>query len=233
MEFFETIQTRRSVRRYTKTPVPDEVIQKALDAALLAPNSSNMQPWEFYWVRTPEKKAKLVEACLSQGAARTAPHLVVAVARMDTWRRNRKLMLEHIKNDPTASKQVVAYYEKLIPMVYSSGPFNILGHIKTVFAFFTGLFRPIPRGPATREDNFDVVVKTTALACENFMLACTAQGYGTCAMEGFDEWRVRNLLGLSHCHARVVMVISVGETDPKGVFGERVRFDRDLFIHEV
>ena len=45
MEFFEVVKARRSVRQYTEEPVPEEVIQKALDAALIAPNSSNLQSW--------------------------------------------------------------------------------------------------------------------------------------------------------------------------------------------
>lgn len=47
MDFFEVVQKRRSVRKFTATAVPEAVIEKAIDAALIAPNSSNLQPWEF------------------------------------------------------------------------------------------------------------------------------------------------------------------------------------------
>jgi nitroreductase len=60
MEFSEVIRTRRSIRGYTDKSVPAAVMNKALDEALLAPNSSNMQSWEFYWVRSPQKKQKLI-----------------------------------------------------------------------------------------------------------------------------------------------------------------------------
>ena len=56
MDFFETVKTRRSIRRFENRSVPSEVILKAFNAAILAPNSSNIQAWNFYWVRTPEKK---------------------------------------------------------------------------------------------------------------------------------------------------------------------------------
>ena len=39
---------------------------KALKAALLAANSSNLQPWEFYWIKDEKKKEDLVKACFSQ-----------------------------------------------------------------------------------------------------------------------------------------------------------------------
>ncbi len=50
-DFYSVVRRRRSVRQYTDNPVPDAVIVRALEAALLAPNSSNLQPWEFYWFR--------------------------------------------------------------------------------------------------------------------------------------------------------------------------------------
>jgi nitroreductase len=94
--FREIVLARRSVRLFEKEAVPETVIEKALELALLAPNSSNLQPWEFYWVQDPEKKKKLVEACLSQAAATTAAELVVCVARTKTWKRNCKNMCEQM-----------------------------------------------------------------------------------------------------------------------------------------
>ena len=58
MDFFDLIRRRRSVRKFTNESVPNEVITKALKSALLAPNSSNLQPWEFYWVK--DKKIKRI-----------------------------------------------------------------------------------------------------------------------------------------------------------------------------
>jgi nitroreductase len=231
MDFFDAVKARRSIRKYTKKPVPPEVVKKCLDAALLAPNSSNMQPWEFYWVKSPDKKKRLVEACLSQGAAATAPELIVAVARTNTWRRNRKLMMGLLEKE-TKHRSRIDYYKKLIPFVYMSGPFNLFGLLKWVGFNLFGIFKPIVRGPNFKGDIEKVVMKSTALACENFMLAASAQGYGSCPMEGFDECRVKKILGLG-CGASVVMVISLGEIDPAGIWGEQVRFDSKLFVFEV
>ena len=72
MEFFELVNKRRSVRKFTNEKVPSEVIRKCLRTAVLAPNSSNLQPWEFYWIRSLEKKEAIVSACFSQNAAKTA-----------------------------------------------------------------------------------------------------------------------------------------------------------------
>ena len=74
-EFEKVVRSRRSVRVYTDEPIPESVMRQCISLALLAPNSSNLQPWEFHWVRTPEKKAELVRLCLGQPAAATAPEL--------------------------------------------------------------------------------------------------------------------------------------------------------------
>jgi nitroreductase len=231
MDFFDTVRARRSVRHFTDREVPDEVVEKAVAAALIAPNSSNMQPWEFYWVRTPELKQRLVTACFSQSAAGTAKHLLVAVARVDTWRRNRDLVLANLGGQ-SAPKPVLDYYTKVVPLSYAQGPFNLLALPKWIFFALMGLFRPAPRRPVTRADLFEVVTKTTALACENLMLAITAQGFASCPMEGFDECRVKRVLGIGR-HARVVMVLGIGEADPKGRTIPQFRIDPALVFKRV
>ena len=221
MEFFDTVRLRRSIRKYTQKAVPSEVIQKALDAALIAPNSSNLQTWEFFWVKSPEKKLKLVKACMSQSAARTAQELLVVVANPSLWKKTNPEMLKYVRS-MKVHKLISTYYEKLVPITYG---LTLLAPLKWLVISLVGLFRPITRGP--------VSLKSAALASENFMLAITAQGFATCPMEGFDEVRVKNLLGLNG-RTRVVMVLSVGEADPeKGTWGPQIRFNREWFIHVV
>ena len=98
MDFFDLIDKRRSVRKFSNESIPEGVITKALKSAVLAANSSNLQPWEFYWVKSRNKKEDLIKACFSQNAAKTAQELIVAVSRIDTWRRNRNLILKHYKD---------------------------------------------------------------------------------------------------------------------------------------
>lgn len=47
MDAMEAILTRRSIRKYTKQPVSDEVLKELLEAAMCAPSASNRQPWCF------------------------------------------------------------------------------------------------------------------------------------------------------------------------------------------
>ena len=47
MDALDAILTRRSIRRYTEKPVPNELIQILLEAAMNAPSAGNEQPWQF------------------------------------------------------------------------------------------------------------------------------------------------------------------------------------------
>ena len=72
MNLAEVLQFRRSVRVYDKEkPIDPEKVKQCLELATLAPNSSNMQLWEFYQITEPELLAKISKACLGQTAAST------------------------------------------------------------------------------------------------------------------------------------------------------------------
>jgi nitroreductase len=47
MDAFETILSRRSIRKYKKQAISDELVQKLLHAAFSAPSAGNQQPWHF------------------------------------------------------------------------------------------------------------------------------------------------------------------------------------------
>lgn len=231
--FMTVVKSRRSVRVFEPEPIPEDHVRQCLRAALLAPNSSNLQQWEFYWVRSAEKKAALVHACLSQPAAKTAAEIIVCVARTDTWRRNSRLMLEELDRQKNAPKAARDYYSKLVPIAYGLiGPCNILSPFKKLLMFGMGLVKPTPREPTTRNDLRIWAIKSAALACENLMLAFRARGYDSCPMEGLDSRRVRKLLDLP-ASADVVMAISAGKRSAKGVYGPQIRFDEKYFLFEV
>lgn len=229
--FEHVVRSRRSVRRFTDAPIPADVLDACLDLALLAPNSSNLQPWAFYKVQTPKKKQALVRACLGQNAAKTAAELIVVVARTDTYLENAKDNLRAWP-DGEAPKLVRDYYTKLVPLMYSQGPLGALGVAKGVVTNAIGQFRPMIRGPFSAAELKVWAVKSTALAAENLMLALRAYGYDSCPMEGFDEARVARLLRLPR-GASIPMVIAAGTRADDGIYHPQIRFDRGRFVFTV
>lgn len=230
-EFDKVITSRRSVRKFTTEAVPEIVIQKAIDHALLAPNSSNLQTWQFYWLKEKEKRHQMNKAFLSQPAATTAPELIVVVSRPDLWKKHSKQMVSLLEKD-NSKHPALNYYKKIVPLFYSLGFFGVIGFLKKIFFFFAGFKRPIPREVTTRGELNTWSAKSAALACENLMLSLRAQGYDSCPMEGFDSKRVKSILKLPR-HSIVVMGISAGKRAKDGVFGEQIRFNRKDFVFEV
>ena len=127
------------------------------------------------------------------------------------------------------------YYNKLIPFAYYHDRFGIAGLIKRIIFVFiniVGYFKPVPRGPIYKHELFETVTKTTALACQNFMMSLVAEGFDSCPMEGFDEKRVKKILDLNW-QCRVVMIFGVGEAAKDGIYSDRFRIDDDLVIKEI
>ena len=63
--FFETIEKRRSIRKYKNLPVPKKDIVKILEAARLAPTAGNQQPWKFLVIQDKKKINKIKEECIA------------------------------------------------------------------------------------------------------------------------------------------------------------------------
>ena len=230
-EFIKVVESRRSVRIYDDSKVKEEDLMKCLELSLLSPNSSNLQPWEFYWVKNPDKKKKLIDYCLGQPAAKTAQELIVCVARADNWQLNTDIMLDMVK-DKELPKAVSTYYKKIVPLAYNQGFLGLFGVLKKISTFFIGLKRSIPREPTSINDMKIWAHKSTALACQTLMLSLRAFGYDSCPMEGIDSFKIKKLLKLPKT-AQICMVVSVGKRAQNGVYGKRFRLNKDRFIKIV
>lgn len=57
--FYQQMCTRRTVRDFSTTPIPKDVIKDALRTAGSAPSGANRQPWHFSVVSTPEIKRQI------------------------------------------------------------------------------------------------------------------------------------------------------------------------------
>ena len=226
--FKKVVESRRSVRIYDDSKVKEEDMLECLELSLLSANSSNLQPWEFYWVQDLDKKKKLIKYCLGQPAAATAQEMIVCVARPDNWKANTQAMLEMFK-EKELPKAVSTYYKKIVPLAYNQGLFGLFGLIKSISVFFIGIKKPIPREPVSFNDMKIWAHKSTALACQTLMLSLRAFGYDSCPMEGIDSLRIKKLLQLPK-KAQICMVISAGKRADNGVYGKRFRLPKDRFI---
>jgi coenzyme F420-0:L-glutamate ligase/coenzyme F420-1:gamma-L-glutamate ligase len=58
----DTLMSRRSLRRYRPDPIPHDVIETLLTAAIWAPSAHNRQPWRFAVLENPTEKEGLASA---------------------------------------------------------------------------------------------------------------------------------------------------------------------------
>jgi nitroreductase len=230
MNFTETVYHRRSTRKYKDQPIDAEKVKACIQLATLAPNSSNMQCWEFYHMVDDATMKKMAHYCLDQQAATTAQQMVVFVTRRDLFHKRRKSMMRLesenvLKNSADNKKEARVkrwelYYGKVIPFLYGRF-FGLLGLFRKLLVNIVGLFRPIVY-QVSEHDVRVVVHKTCALAAQTFMLAMANEGYDTCPMEGFDSRRVKKLLKLPY-GAEINMVVSCGIREEGGIWGDRMR----------
>lgn len=242
MNLEEVLNFRRSVRVFDKArSIDPEKVKYCLELATLAPNSSNMQLWEFYQITKPDLLAKIAHACLDQSAASTASEIVVFVTRQDLYKKHAKFVLDfeegNIRRNSPKERQEKRikdrklYYGKLMPFIYARF-FGILGFFRMLLARTISLFRPMML-EVSECDMRVTVNKSCALAAQTFMIAMANEGYDTCPLEGFDSSRVKKLLHLPH-GAGINMIIPCGIRDgKKGIWGERGRVPFDEIYHRI
>jgi nitroreductase len=241
MNLNEVIKYRRSVRLFNSEQLNTNKIKECLEMSTLAPNSSNMQLWEFYHVIKPELLKKVSHACLNQTAASTANQIVIFVTRQDLYKKRAKFVLgfekENIKRYSPKERQAKRikdreiYYGKIMPFLYCRF-FGLIGLFRLIIIKFIGLFRTITR-QVSESDVRVVAHKSTALAAQTFMIAMANEGYDTCPIEGFDSRVLKKILKLPR-GAEINMAISCGIRDGnKGIWGDRCRIPFNEVYHKM
>jgi F420 biosynthesis protein FbiB-like protein len=143
MDFEEVLHSRRSIRRYTGEPIPAEVLEKLLRAAMWAPSAHDRQPWRWVVITALETKDRLARAMgarlradrLAEGAApetvdavlarsygrlTSAPALVIAcstLAGLDLAPGSRGWQAEHAM----AMQSVAAAIQNLLLAAHAAG----------------------------------------------------------------------------------------------------------------
>ena len=154
-------------------------MEACMDAALKAPNSSNLQTWgNPPCGRCGEEGGLGRGPVLSQPAAGTAPELLVFVGQAgfveDATTNGCSRRLDRAGTVPESAFQ---YYRKITPLVYDQGAFGWRTPFKWWITRWRGLRKPIPREPIGKWGMRIWAHKSTALACAQFMLAMRAHGF--------------------------------------------------------
>jgi nitroreductase len=184
----EAIEQRRSIRQYKDTSVSDEAITQILEAARLAPSSSNLQPWYFVVVKDQTKKNELSEICWGQRDIADAPVNIVCFADYNMYSRDERAK----RRTESAPSAAAASAVPKTPSRFEDPKFR--EYVKS---------HPLPPG----QDTLSSIVANTFIAIENICLMAAGLGLGTCWIGGFTEYKKLNeLFGLGENMVPVAVV---------------------------
>lgn len=106
-------QRRRSVRWYQQKAVETALVQKAIDAASLAPTACNRQPYQFYLINNSQKAAEVAKCAMGTvGFADNIPCLIVVVGDLSAYEAERDRHVIYI-DAALASMQLMLALEAL------------------------------------------------------------------------------------------------------------------------
>ncbi|MBV2135107.1 nitroreductase family protein [Pseudomonas sp. MAP12] len=166
--------------------VPDEQVERILEAARLAPSSSGLQPYEVLVISDAALRARIQAVAKNQAQIADCSHLLVFAA-WDTYTPERiRQAFEQTRRDRGELSEYWANYGKVLEEQY-----------------------PV-RGA---EVNFQHTARQAYLALGFALLAAAAEGVDCTPMEGFDADALDDLLGLRARGLRSVVLLPLGYRD--------------------
>ena len=204
---------RRAIRQFAPVEISASTRELLLRCARQAPSSFNMQPYRLFWIESPERLKAVSKLCLGQNPAQTASALVVAVADIGSLHSTAQLQAAWMRQAGFSAKKINEYEctARIGRILFMPGPLHLFATFKRMLFRLLHVLMTAGMPPLTRRDIFKWAGKSTALACQNLMIAAEVLGLNTCPMEGFDGVRLLRDLGLSRKHHEIVMVIAIGK----------------------
>jgi len=184
IDLYDAMSTQRAVRRLRPDPIPDDVLERVLQAACWAPTGGNRQPWKVIVVTDPDLKAGLQ-----------------AIYRPE-WQKYAAGLLGRLEGQPD---EVVAPWKRTV----AAGD-HLADHLHEVPAIL--MFLGDPTAMAITDAKLDRISMvgggSVYPAVQNAMLACVAEGLGCTltTLHCLREPEVKELLVIPDSWATVAMV---------------------------
>ncbi len=169
--------------------VPQEKVDRILEAMQLAPTSSGLQPFEVIVVTNPEVKAKLRAAAYDQAQITDGSHVLVFAA-WDNYTEERidAVVAETGRQRGGVTEALTGYYDRLKAMYL----------------------------PRTAEENHQHAARQAYIAFGIAVTAAAFEEVDSTPMEGFDPAQVDEILGLRDRGLRSVTLLPLGYRAAEG-----------------
>ena len=189
--------------------VPQDKVERILEAARLAPTSSGLQPYEIIVVTNPDVREKIKPVAWGQGHITDCSHLLVFAAWDDYTPARINMMFDLTNAERGTTNEGWEDYRK---MLLSNYP---------------------PRGA---EENYQHAARQAYIGVGAALIAAAFEEVDSTPMEGFDPNAVDEILNLRSRGLRSVVLLPLGyrEADKDWLVNlKKVRRPRSKFVTEV
>lgn len=195
--FSEVIRARRSVRSYDPSfKISTEDMKELLGEAILAPSSSNVQPWRFLIIDSQPLKEKLLPIAYNQQQVVEASAVIAVLGDREGYK-----LVDTIYNR--------AYDAGFMPEATKDSMIE-----RTV-----GMYSSLPDDVARK-----IIHTDGGLVSMQLMLAAKARGYDTVPMGGYDAAKFVEAFGIGERYIPI-MLIAVGKAAKEGHPSVRLTVD--------
>ncbi len=209
MQLLEALNWRYATKKMNGLPVPQEKVDKILDATQLAPTSSGLQPFKILVITNPELKAKIQPIAFNQSQIVDGSHLLVFAA----WDN---------------------YTEKRIDDVFAHTAIERGIPISTFDDYCNRLKGMYLSRPA--EKNFEHAARQVYIAFGLAIAAAAELQVDATPMEGFDNAALDELLQLPQQGLKSVTLLPLGYRDVENdwlVKQKKVRMPKSEFFQQI
>lgn len=190
-------------------PVPQEKVDRILEAIRLSASSSGLQPYEVLVVTNKNVREQIVPHAWNQQQILDGSHLLVFAA-WDNYTEERINMMFDLVNDERGfTNEGWEAYRKMILNTYP---------------------------PRDAEVNYAHAARQAYIGLGSALIAAAEEGVDSTPMEGFDPEKVDEILGLKALGLRSVIILPLGYRAEEGdwlVNLKKVRRAKEDFIRNV
>lgn len=210
MDLIEKLNWRYATKKMLPQKiVPQEKVERILEAIRLAPTSSGLQPYEVIVVTNPGIRKKIQAIAKNQAQVTDCSHLLVFAA-WDNYTAERINMMFDLTNEERGGEN--EGWENYRAMLLGMYP------------------------PRNAEENYQHAARQAYIGLGVALVAAAFEEVDSTPMEGFDPKALDDILGLPAKGLRSVTILPLGYRDADQdwlVNLKKIRRPRDRFVSEV
>lgn len=205
----EALNWRYATKKFdSNKKITSENLEILLEALRLSPSSYGLQPWKFIVVNNKEMRKKIQEVAYGQSQVTEASHIII------------------FANKKNIDDNLVDEYLQFIAKEKNIDMSVLDGFGKMMKGSFVGKSIESLRSWATSQ---------VYLAVGNLLTSSAISSIDACPMEGFDNSKLDQLLGLPalNLESKVIVALGYRAADDSEIPSKKIRFPKEEVFIEI